>query len=248
MYLAVMVGLMTLATACSDDDPEPENGAAPDVQLTEIGNLGNVLVDGEGMTLYFFTKDVAGMSACLDGCLDVWPIFYKADLTVSTELNSGDFGVITRDDGAKQTTYKGWPLYYFGDDVAANDVNGEGVGEVWFVAKPDYSIMLADQELDGTATNYFVDDEGRTLYYFANDEENISNCSDGCLSAWPVFGHADEIIVPSTLNATDFGQIDGNDGSKQMTYQGRPLYYFAQDQQRGETKGRSVVNWSLSNF
>lgn len=247
VFLAIMVGAVLMTAACSDDDPTtPAN--ENDVTISNLSSLGSVLVDDMGITLYFFTKDVNGESTCEGRCLDAWPAFYRADISVSSDLNANDFGVITRADGSRQTTYKGWPLYYFGDDAAANEANGEGSGGVWFVAKPDYTLMLANQELDGSALDYFVDPTGNALYFFTNDENDISNCTGGCLTAWPVFNGAKDAIVPSTLNAADFGQIDGNDGSKQMTFKGNPIYYFAQDQNRGDTNGRDVSSWSLTNF
>ena len=46
-------------------------------------------------------------------------------------------GTITRDDGSTQVTYNGWPLYYFHEDVAAGDTNGQGVEGVWFLVSPE---------------------------------------------------------------------------------------------------------------
>jgi predicted lipoprotein with Yx(FWY)xxD motif len=51
-------------------------------------------------------------------------------------VTEGDFGAITREDGKRQTTYKGWPLYYYAGDKAPGDVLGQGLGNVWFVANP----------------------------------------------------------------------------------------------------------------
>jgi len=55
---------------------------------------------------------------------------------VTASLKADDFATITREDGQKQTTYKGLPLYYFAGDKAASDANGQGVRDVWFVATP----------------------------------------------------------------------------------------------------------------
>ncbi len=145
--LTLLLAIAVCLSGCEDDDP---SSAAEniDVSLSNLSTLGDVLVDENGMTLYFFTKDTDGSSACNGGCLDAWPVFYRADINVASILTAADFGMITRGDGSKQTTYKGWPLYYFGGDVAENDVTGEGVGGVWFVAKPDYTLMLANQEND----------------------------------------------------------------------------------------------------
>ena len=72
----------------------------------------------------------------------------------------------------KRTTYKGWPLYYFSSDVNPGDFKGEGVNNVWFVAKPDYSVFIADKD----NMKFIVDSKGKTLYDFAKDMPGVSNC------------------------------------------------------------------------
>ncbi len=102
-------------------------------------------MDGKGNTLYLFANDVTGDSKCTGGCLNTWPIFYQEKIAVSSGLNSSDFGTITRDDGKEQTTYKGWPLYYFSSDVNPGDAKGEGVIKAWFIAKP-YTVFIANKD------------------------------------------------------------------------------------------------------
>jgi predicted lipoprotein with Yx(FWY)xxD motif len=97
----------------------------------------NYLVDATGRTLYFFTNDTANQSNCSGGCLTNWPEFYQQNIVVPSGINASDFGTITRADGKKQTTYKQKPLYYFNNDTAKGNINGQGVNNVWFVAKPD---------------------------------------------------------------------------------------------------------------
>ena len=159
--------------SCSDDD-STNIGL---VSLQSNSTLGDILVDGNGRTLYFFTKDVSGESLCTGGCLNDWPVYYAPDLQPGPGIDLSDFTTITRSDGASQTAYKGWPLYYYAPD-AVGDTNGEAVGNVWFVAKPNYSIMLANAQLVGKdgknytstyqegvgETQYFVDAHGRTIY------------------------------------------------------------------------------------
>ncbi|MBI5285411.1 MAG: hypothetical protein HY874_09995 [Chloroflexi bacterium] len=102
-------------------------------------SLGKVLTDDKGMTLYTFKNDVAGngKSACAGGCLVNWPALTVASGAPSKPAEAtGDIALITRDDGAMQVTYKGLPLYRFINDKAPGDTKGEGVGGIWFVAKP----------------------------------------------------------------------------------------------------------------
>jgi predicted lipoprotein with Yx(FWY)xxD motif len=93
---------------------------------------GGKLVDHEGMTLYTFDKDSAGKSACNDQCAVNWPPL-AADADSSAE---GKWTVVTRDDKTRQWAYDGKPLYTFKSDKKAGDVEGDGKGGVWHVAKP----------------------------------------------------------------------------------------------------------------
>jgi predicted lipoprotein with Yx(FWY)xxD motif/plastocyanin len=107
------------------------------VMTSSKADLGNFLVDGKGMTLYYFTKDSVGKSTATAAILQNWPIFNPAEFVVPSSLSTADFGTITRDDGQKQATYKAWPLYYYVKDLAPGDTLGQGVGNVWFVINPE---------------------------------------------------------------------------------------------------------------
>jgi predicted lipoprotein with Yx(FWY)xxD motif len=253
--LLFIVGTLTLSCSKDSEDATP---AAPDpaINLTST-SLGNVMTDETGRTLYFFSNDYdsTGASSCTGGCLTTWPVFYRATPKLGTGLAAADFGTITRADGAKQTTYKSWPLYYYKDDVASGDVKGENVGNIWFVAKPTYSIMVANAQLVGNngktytsdykegagKTIYFTDGQGRTLYGFKNDKNNKNNYTKADLSnnaLWPLY---EETLkeLPSTIDKTLFGSITVG-GHQQLTFKGWPLYYFQFDNgKRGLNKGIS---------
>ncbi len=94
--------------------------------------VDGMLVNGAGMTLYTFDKDSGPKSACNGPCATNWPPLAAA----GDAMASGDWKVITRDDGSKQWAYKGKPLYYFAMDKAAGDKLGDGRGMVWHIAKP----------------------------------------------------------------------------------------------------------------
>ncbi|WP_455381827.1 hypothetical protein [Salinispira pacifica] len=208
-------------------------------QSVKLSSAGGVtyLTDSSGMTLYYFTKDVAGTSVCTGGCLNAWPAFYAQNLTVPSGLTASDFGTITRDDGSKQTTYMGWPLYYFSGDKKPGDMNGENFRGVWFVQKaPAYTVMIGTSP---TLGNYLTDGNGMTLYYFTKDSADKSVCEGNCIKAWPSF-YAPTIVAPSGVNPADFGTITRPDGSKQTTYKGYPLYYWIKDKARGDTTGQDV--------
>jgi predicted lipoprotein with Yx(FWY)xxD motif len=104
----------------------------------EIG-IGTYLVDKNGMTLYWTTKDSVGQSNITGTALVNWPVFYVPDVTVPSSLNASDFSSITRADGSMQTTFKGWPLYYDIEDQIGGSTMGEGQGDTWFVVDPTVS-------------------------------------------------------------------------------------------------------------
>lgn len=211
-------------------------GQTPTITVASSGSL-RYLTDSKGMTLYYFTKDVGGKSACYGGCAKLWPVFHAPNITVPSSLDSSDFGTITRTDGSMQTTYKGWPLYYFAPDKAPGDMKGEGARSVWFVMPvPFYSVMVATSPALG---NYLTDAKGMTLYYFTKDSANTSVCNGNCAKLWPVF-YSPNIVAPSNLKASDFGTITRSDGTMQSTYKGYPLYYWVRDKKRGETTGQNV--------
>jgi len=113
----------------------PETTQAPAagmmVALAESG-LGEILVDGDGNTLYLFVPDAQGPSACYDGCAEAWPPLV-GEVTAGDGVDGGLLASVARDDGSEQATFNGWPLYYFANDAAAGDTNGQGLNDVWYV-------------------------------------------------------------------------------------------------------------------
>lgn len=121
-------------------------GAGPDGAGTaDLGtsdtSLGTVVVDGRGMTVYFFDSDTpgSGASTCTDACAAAWPAVETDSDSPTVEGVTGEVGVITGVDGAHQVTLDGRPLYTYAQDMAPGDVNGQGVGGVWWVVAPDGS-------------------------------------------------------------------------------------------------------------
>jgi len=109
--------------------------AAASVNLATT-SLGSVVVDGtSGKTLYVFTADSGGASACYDKCAAAWPPLLSdgSAPTLGTGLDAEDFATIDRTDGTKQVTFYGMPLYFFAADAAAGDVKGQGLNDKWFV-------------------------------------------------------------------------------------------------------------------
>ena len=251
----ILFSSLLLGACNKNDDTTPPQQVTNGVILTTNATYGPILTDSVGNTLYFFSLDANGNSACSGNCLVAWPVYYTPNVTTDAGLNKDDFATIIRSDGTPQTTYKGWPLYYFNNDAKPGDVNGENVNNVWFVAKPNYTLMLANNQLvgndgkqyksdytEGTGiTQYFTDGAGRTLYAFTPDKFDKNNYTKPDFSnnaTWPIY-ETDVNDLPSVINKDDVGIIDVF-GKKQLTYKGWPLYYFGPDAKRGDTKGVSV--------
>lgn len=112
--------------------------AAATLAVKAKDGIGNYLVDDKGMALYLFKKDAPGKSVCgtANDCIKKWPVFFADTVDPKAVIDPAAVGVIIRDDGLKQTTYKGQPLYYFFEDKDGNDVYGQGVNNVWYVVAP----------------------------------------------------------------------------------------------------------------
>ncbi len=107
------------------------------VNISQNTSLGNILVDGAGMTLYKYANDTSGTSTCNAACLANWPpLLATSAVTAGTGLNASDFSTAMTTDGRTMVTYKGSPLYYFKNDTKPGDTNGNGTGGVWSVVAP----------------------------------------------------------------------------------------------------------------
>lgn len=124
------------ASPTPTDSPTATAGKAATVMLREAGDLGPVLTDGEGRTLYLFEADKDEKSTCNDACAEAWP-----PLTTSGKPKAGEkadaklLGTTERADGSTQVTYNGHPLYYFQNDKKPGDTTGHGVedfGAKWY--------------------------------------------------------------------------------------------------------------------
>lgn len=151
-YIKLIIAMLSLLTAAAFAQcPSPTLGIAQvkapmqtsqsySIMTANNLSMGTYLTDSRGMTLYHLTTDEGkNMSTCTSAtCEGNWPLFYNATLKVPSNLNSKDFGSITAN-GNNQTTYKGWPLYYFIADKKQGDINGQGKGGVWSVVDPTSS-------------------------------------------------------------------------------------------------------------
>jgi predicted lipoprotein with Yx(FWY)xxD motif len=104
--------------------------------------FGKIIVDGNGNTLYIFTpdEDAGGKPTCKDQCAANWPAL-KADaatsVTAGAGLDASKISVVAAVEGGNQVKYGEYPLYFFANDKAAGDVNGQGILSKWYVVGAD---------------------------------------------------------------------------------------------------------------
>ncbi|MFI6416837.1 SCO0930 family lipoprotein [Streptomyces sp. NPDC050842] len=228
--------------------------ASGPLAVRDDAKLGPVVADAEGFTLYRFDNDTASpsTSACAGDCAKTWPPV-PAGSTKPGGVDASRVGALQRTDGVRQLTIAGWPVYRFAKDTAPGQTNGQGVGGTWFAVTPDGkkagaqrpgtaaplpALSLADDDKLGKIIR---DGKGRTLYRFTKDTAwpMKSNCEGACLEKWR----------PAKL--VDLDKVEGidpkklitytrPDGTKQLTIDCWPLYWFTGDKTPGDTNGQGV--------
>jgi predicted lipoprotein with Yx(FWY)xxD motif len=136
------------ADTASDDTTETtasESDQAGGSALVQPGqtDLGEVLVDANGMTVYGFTDDTEGTSTCEESCAAAWPPVLVEGTELPAGLDPAVFSVVPRNDGTNQLKAGDWPLYTFAGDAAPGDTNGQGSDGVWFAVSPTGQLLQA---------------------------------------------------------------------------------------------------------
>ena len=219
-----------------------QNNAA--VMVSVNSELGTVLTDVSGRTVYLFTVDERNASNCSRDCAVAWPpLLTVGEPRAGEGVASHLIATIDRGDGTTQVTYNGWPLYYFAPDEKPGDVTGQNVADIWFVVsaaggpiQTGAFVSTADHSELGTV---LTDASGRTLYLFTMDMKDQSTCSGGCAQAWPPLLTVGAPTAERGASSELLGTTAREEGSIQVTYQGQPLYYFAFDEGPGEATGQN---------
>jgi predicted lipoprotein with Yx(FWY)xxD motif len=152
---ALLAALTVAVAACGGDDDAgsgtaataaPTTAAAQETDGATVAvassSLGDILVDAEGRTLYAFTKDQGDQSVCSGECATNWPAL-TGTATPGTGAQAGLLSTSTQANGSSQVTYGGRPLYHFAGDSKPGDLNGQGVGNVWFAVTADGELVKA---------------------------------------------------------------------------------------------------------
>ena len=133
--------------------PATPTGHHASIGAADGGELGTILVDSKGRTLYLFRSDSRSKSTCLGACAAAWPpLPATGKPTVSGRADASLVGTTTRPDGEQQVTYNGHPLYLYAGDEKAGDTRGQGLtdyGASWYVLSP------AGQQVSGQASSSY---------------------------------------------------------------------------------------------
>jgi predicted lipoprotein with Yx(FWY)xxD motif len=156
LLIAGAIAATMLAAACGGSSPSsaasspsPSAAASPAATGTTIAastsKLGQILVDGKGMTVYLFVVDTSTTSTCYTSCASIWPpVLTTGAPQAGAGATASLLGTTTRTDGKVEVTYAGHPLYYFVQDKAAGDTTGQGIngfGGLWWVLTPSGAAM-----------------------------------------------------------------------------------------------------------
>lgn len=266
LNIAVVSTTTFMMIGCGDTYSSNNDGYTKSPAINTIGSLQrdvSYLRDAtNGMSLYTFDKDILNASNCDADCQEIWPIFTGSN-TQSTDIQV--FNTNTN-----HLAYRQHPMYFFINDAASGDVNGDNVKDVWHLiyapaGTNDMQTKFSTAAQSMTQT-YLTGKEGMALYTFDKDDINVSVCYGtpdamplgSCEARWPVFYSEDLENLPTGTQASDFGTIDrditkalkDDNGEplaiKQTTYKGLPLYYWFQDTKSGDTTGDWVGGvWHL---
>jgi len=137
MVASVLVAGCGSSSPSTSASPSP---AAATIAVATNSKLGQILVDGKGITVYLFVKDTGQSSTCYTSCAQVWPpVLTSGPPQAGTGAAASLLGTTTRTDGKVEVTYAGHPLYYFVSDKQPGDATGQGVdnfGGLWWVLTP----------------------------------------------------------------------------------------------------------------
>jgi predicted lipoprotein with Yx(FWY)xxD motif len=220
---------------------------AKQLKVKPTAKLGDIVTDSKGWTLYRFDDDTASpsQSNCDGNCAKAWPAVPAKDAEATEGISKSQVGKVKRSDGSYQLTLGGWPVYRYAKDTEPGDVKGHGVGKTWNALAPDGNKATgADGKQIRTVDNpelgeIVADEKGRTLYRFDKDSAwpMESNCDAECLKSWkpakPVDRDKVAGVDPKLL--TTFKR---SDGTRQLTIDCWPLYWFTGDEKAGDINGQ----------
>ncbi|GAA0598803.1 SCO0930 family lipoprotein [Streptomyces crystallinus] len=252
------------------------NGAASQAAAKSAGQLavwdskelGKVVTDSAGFTLYRFDKDTASppKSNCDGDCAKLWPAVPAGSAVAAPGTDASLIGEVSRADGTKQLTIAGWPMYRYTKDTKPGDAMGQGVGGTWHASAPDGKKATPSADSAGAGEQapslpglsvrddaklgkIIVDAKGMTVYRFKKDSAwpMKSACTGDCLKKWPVVAPVEKKDTEGIIQK-GFVTFNRPDGIKQQSINCWPVYTYAGDSKPGDTNGQGVGGtwWAVS--
>lgn len=149
--LITLTSIVLVSTACSSGGSAYSAKPSSPAWKTAQSIKGQIFTDESGKSLYTFDKDSSGVSNCYGACAAAWPPFAASQ----SDSNKGAWTIISRKDGSKQWALNGQPLYTFAADKAAGDVRGDGVNNVWHLAKANKSRKTVSRTAEYSGTGSY---------------------------------------------------------------------------------------------
>jgi len=135
--------------------------SAVTIDVSDNPDLGQILTDGDGRTVYLFEKDESDESYCSGKCAAAWPpVITGGGATAGSGAEQSLISTIQREDGTEQVTYDGHPLYLYAGDAKPGDTAGNDLdqfGAEWYAVTPDGS-NAEDSSSDDSTDDSTSDD------------------------------------------------------------------------------------------
>ena len=255
LTIGAAVGLITGAGGSAVSLAAPATTSGTTI-ATRTTSLGLIAVGKDHRTVYMFTKDTRNHSTCGATCRKTWP---RVMTTGAPHAGSGIKQSRLGQTSSHQVTYYGHPLYYFvGDNRKAGNTKGQGKSEFggrWWVLGPN------GRAGTGTTLTLHATPEGkalagppghaRTLYMLSSDTSTRTTCTGACAPSWPPLITTGKPHAGTGITASLISTFVRTNGTRQVTYNGHPVYYFAGDSGVGQDNGQCIYEnpgtWHMGN-
>jgi predicted lipoprotein with Yx(FWY)xxD motif len=233
------------ASSGASPSATPQAVTEPIINVAKDPNLGNILVGATGWTIYAYSLDTPDTSNCNAACQAIWmPVRTNGHPILGSGVDPSMIGFAMLGDGSEILTYNHMPLYYFVNEVAPGQSNGQGYDNVWFVVSSSGNMVGNVSEAtinlasNPTLGSYLVDGRGIALYIYTNDPADTSTCAGTCATIWPPVLTLGNPILGPGVDQSMIGTAKLADGSLVVTYNHKPLYYFVGDGKPGQVLGQ----------
>ena len=273
-FVSLLISIVLLAVGCGGgggNGESTESAARPTPTSDALISVGTpesiapVLVNFEGRTLYAFSKDRTGVSACFGRCAKAWkPLVLHGEPETIRGARSDLIDSVRRPDGAVQATYANWPLYTLASEHTG-EAHGAGLkafGGTWRPIRPNGSLQgdpkaevlrpptaLITTVSPANLGQVLGDSSHKTLYRLDADRRGggTSACYGACALTWHPVQSGGTPVASTGVDKALLGAFARNDEATQVTYDGWPLYtYIYEGGEESEGNGKKAVGGSFS--